>query len=81
VRAIAGAGYCRPNWRANLGFTDMAKLSSGLDRISIFWHARSSRYLISSEAILVGRQSIACKLTFSLSRRWLPSEEPVLWSL
>jgi hypothetical protein len=48
----------------------MARLSSGLDRIWICWHGPSSRRILSSETILVGRQSMLCKLAFSPSRRW-----------
>jgi hypothetical protein len=57
----------------------MAKLSTGLDRIWIFWQEPSSRRFFSSETILVGRQSIVCKLAFSPSRPWLLSAEAALW--
>jgi hypothetical protein len=57
----------------------MARLSGGLDRIWICWHGPSSRRIVSSETILVGRQSIVWKLAFSPSRRWLFDAEAILW--
>jgi hypothetical protein len=57
----------------------MARFSSGLDRVWIFWQGPSSRRIFSSETILVGRQSIVCKLAFSPSRRWSFGAESVLW--
>jgi hypothetical protein len=79
MQAGAGATQRCPGRRARQGFTDMARFSNGLDRIWIFWQGPSSQRTFSSETILVGRQSIACKLAFRPSRPWLLGAEAVLW--
>jgi hypothetical protein len=65
--------------RARRGFTDKARFSNGLDRVWIFWQGPSSRRIFSSETILVGGQSIVCKLAIRPSRPWLLGAEAVLW--
>jgi hypothetical protein len=68
-----------PALRKLSGSTDMATFSSRLDRIWIFWQGPSSRRILSSETILIGRQSIVCRLAFSPPRRWSFGAESVLW--
>jgi len=57
----------------------MARLSKRLDHIWMCWHGPSSRRILSSETIFVGRQSIVCKLVFGPSRQWPIGAEAVLW--
>ena len=77
MQASARATQRCPGRRASRGFTDMARFSNGLDRIWIFWQGPSSQRIFSSETILVGGQSIACKLAIRPSHRWLLGAEAV----
>jgi hypothetical protein len=57
----------------------MARLSTRHDHIWMCWHGPSSRRILSSETILVSRQSIVCKLAIGPSRQWPIGAEAVLW--
>jgi hypothetical protein len=57
----------------------MAAFLSGLDRVWMCWQGRFGQRVFSSEAILVGRQSIVCKLAYNPSRRWSFGSESLLW--
>jgi hemoglobin-like flavoprotein len=77
---MAGAEKCKGclNRGLYLGFTEMARLSSRFERMWIGWHGPSTRRLVSSETVIVGQESILCKLALSPSRRWSLGAESVL---